>query len=120
MTYKITVKRSEKDGTLVFNSPNKIIRAKCYWNQSKKIPARTYPNCSATTMARKLNSKGKPREAIFLPSVPGFSGIFIHMGKAPFEKWSDGCIVIEENKIIEIYNTINPKDAHNVSVSILG
>ncbi|GAC21800.1 hypothetical protein GARC_4863 [Paraglaciecola arctica BSs20135] len=71
-------------------------------------------------MARKKNSKGTAREAIFLPNVAGFSEIFIHMGKAPFEKWSDGCVVIEEDKLIEIYNAITPKNGHNVTVVING
>ncbi len=40
------------------------------------------------------------------------------MGKPPYQKWSDGCIVIEESKMIEIYNAISPKDGHNVIVAI--
>ena len=52
--------------------------------------------------------------------VAGYSGIFIHMGKAPFENWSDGCIVIEEAKMIDIYNAITPKDGKNVTVTISG
>lgn len=120
MSYKINIKRLSTKGTLTFKGLNKSITTDCYWNQSKKIPAGTYSSCSATTMARKKNSNGKPREAVFIPDVKGFSGIFIHMGKPPYEKWSDGCIVIDENKIIEIYNSINPKDAHNVEVTISG
>lgn len=42
------------------------------------------------------------------------------MGKPPYEKWSDGCIVIEESKIIEIYNAITPKNGHNVTAVING
>ncbi len=118
--YKITIKRGVKDGALVFNSPGKIITAKCYWDLTKKIPAGTYLNCSATTMSRKKNSKGKPREAVFLPGVIGFSEIFIHMGKPPYERWSEGCIVIDENKILEIYNAISPKNGHNVTVVVNG
>ncbi len=118
MTYKITIKRSTEDGDLTFSAPGKNITTKCYWNLHKKIPSGTYMGCSATTMARKKNSKGTPREAIFLPNVSGFSGIFIHMGKPPYPKWSDGCIVIEESKMIEIYNAISPKDGHNVIVVI--
>lgn len=94
--------------------------AKCYWDLTKKIPAGTYSNCSATTMARKKNSKGLPREAIFLPDIAGFSQIFIHMGKPPYEKWSDGCVVIEESKMTEIYNAISPKNGKNVTVVING
>jgi len=33
--------------------------------------------------------------------------------------WSDGCcIVIFEDKLIEIWNTINPKDTANVTINI--
>lgn len=120
MSYKITVKRLEKDGTLTFTSLVKTITAKCYWNLSKKIPAGTYSFCSATTMKNKKNSKGKPREGIFIPNVSGYTQIFIHMGKQPYQLWSDGCIVIEENKLLEIYNEITPKNAKNVTVVIEG
>lgn len=118
--YKITIKRAAKDGTLSFSGNGKTVNCKCYWDTAKKIPAGIYPNCSATTMARKRNSKGQPREAVFIPNVKGFSGIFIHMGKPPYEIWSDGCVVIEESKIIEIYSAIVPKDGKNVTVTITG
>jgi hypothetical protein len=88
------------------------------WNLMKKIPAGKYLKCSATTMSRKKNSRGNPREAIFLPGVVGFSEIFIHLGKPPYAKWSDGCVVIDENKMIEIYNAITPKNGHNVTIII--
>ncbi len=117
--YEITVKRGAKEGILIFKGPNKTIETKCYWNLSKKIPAGTYTKCAATTMTEKLNSSGKPREAVFISGVTGFTGIFIHMGKPPYTNWSDGCVVIDENKIIEIYNTITPKDRYNVKVIIL-
>jgi len=118
--YKITVTRGDEDGTLTFNGGGKMISTTCYWNADKKIPAGTYANCSATTMSRKKNSKGNPREAVFLPNVVGFSGIFIHMGKPPYAQWSDGCIVIEESKIVDIYKAITPKNGHNVTVVISG
>lgn len=120
MSYQINVKRSKEDGILTFTGANKTITTKCYWNKDKKIPAKTYKDCSATTMARKKNSKGNPREAVFIPNVAGFSGIFIHMGKVPYQKWSDGCIVIDESKMIEIYNLITPKNGHNVTVTVTG
>lgn len=71
-------------------------------------------------MNRKKNSKGLPREAIFLPDVVGFSQIFVHMGKPPYEIWSDGCVVIEESKMLEIYNAITPKNGKNIKVIIGG
>ncbi len=66
-------------------------------------------------MDQKLNSKGNPREAIYIPDT-GFVGIFIHMGTGP--TWSDGCIVIPESKLLEIYNNIKPKNAGNVTVIV--
>lgn len=120
MSYTITVKRMIKNGDLTFTGKGKSITTKCYWNTNKKIPAGTYFGCSATTMSRKKNSKGMPREAIFIPSIKGYSEIFIHMGKVPYETWSDGCIVIDEAKIIEIYNAIIPKNGHNIKVVITG
>lgn len=69
-------------------------------------------------MARKKNSQGNPREAIFIPDVKGFSGIFIHIGKPPYAQWSDGCVVIEESVMVEIYNKITTKNANNVKVII--
>ena len=83
--YKITIKRTIKDGGLTFTSPGKTVTEKCYWNLVKKIPAGTYSNCSATTMARKKNSKGKPREAVFLPNVTGFSEYSYIWGSLPME-----------------------------------
>ena len=71
-------------------------------------------------MANKKNSAGKFREAVFIPNVRGFSGIFLNMGKPPCAGWSDGCVVIEEGKMIEIYNVITPKDGRNVKVVITG
>lgn len=120
MNYKILVKRSVTDGDLTFTGNGKAIVTKCYWNMNKKIPKGTYTGCSATTMDTKKNSKGSPREAIFIPNVKGYSGIFIHMGKKPYDKWSDGCIVIDEGKMIDIYNAITPKDARNITIEITG
>lgn len=120
MNYTITVKRSLKTGSLEFTDGTNTISATCYWNTAKKIPAGTYSGCSATTMTSKKNSKGQPREAVFIPNVTGYSEIFIHMGKPPYEKWSDGCIVIEEPEMIKIYKAITPKNAHNVKVVISG
>lgn len=116
--YEITIKRDKTDGILKFTSPNKEVTTKCYWNLMKKIPAGTYLKCSATTMSRKKNSRGNPREAIFIPGVVGFTEIFVHMGKPPYPKWSDGCVVIDENIMIEIYNAITPKNGHNVTITI--
>ncbi|MBE7446429.1 MAG: hypothetical protein HS132_14790 [Planctomycetia bacterium] len=67
-------------------------------------------------MKKKKNSAGNPREAIYIPNVSGFSGIFIHMGKN--SGWSDGCVVIEESGIKKIHADIKPKDGRNVTVEV--
>jgi hypothetical protein len=113
--YSINVRRGKKNGTLTY-SGGAIVSTTCWWDPVKKIPAGTYTGCSATTMAKKKNSSGQPREAIFLPNVPGFKGIFIHMGTGP--GWSDGCVVIVETEILRIYNDILPKNGKNVTVII--
>ena len=69
-------------------------------------------------MSIKLNSQGLPREAIYIANVPGYSGIFIHMGTGL--AWSDGCIVIEENDLLVIYNDIEPKNDNHVTVHVTG
>lgn len=121
MSYQIDVARTTADsGTLTFNAGGISISTNCYWNRHKKIPRGVYDGCSATTMQNKLNTAGGPREAIFIPGVAGFTGIFIHMGRSPYELWSDGCIVIEESDMLKIYNAITPKDGHNVTVNVSG
>ncbi len=70
----------------------------------------------ADTLTYKKNSKGSAREAIYIPHVVGFDGIFIHMGTGPI--WSNGCIVIEEENLLTIYNDIKPQDGENVTVYI--
>lgn len=112
--YSIEIKRGLRHGSLRLSGTSLIY--KCWWDVRKKIPAGNYPNCSATTMTNKKNSKGAPREAIFIPGVVGYSGIFIHMGTG--SSWSDGCIVIEEANMLTIYNQIIQKNGLNITVSI--
>jgi len=113
--YKITVERGKSEGTLTYKGSIDL-STKCWWDLVKKIPSGTYPGCSATTMNKKKNSAGNPREAIYIPDVLGFSGIFIHMGKS--SNWSDGCILISESEIKKIYDDIKPKDGRNVTVEV--
>jgi len=116
MAYTIYVDRGKKEGTLRYDSGKVHVSTTCWWDPDKKIPANTYSNCSATTMSTKKNSKGKAREAIYFPSVPGYTGIFIHMGTS--SAWSDGCIVIRESELLKIYNSITPKGGKNVTVVV--
>jgi hypothetical protein len=114
--YRIYVKREGKDtGTLYYRGTIDI-SATCWWDPNVKIPSGTYTQCSATTMHKKKNSSGDPREGIYIPNVLGHSQIFVHMGTSPL--WSDGCIVIPEEKMLEIYNDIHPKDGRNVTITI--
>lgn len=115
MSYTITVERGKATGTLTY-AGSVTVTARCWWDLMKKIPAATYTGCSATTMSTKKNSRGGPREAVYFPEVPGFRGIFIHMGTSA--KWSDGCIVINETDMLKIYNDIDPKNGRNVTVTV--
>ena len=116
MSYTINITRYEKEGILTFKTAKASVSTTCYWDLKKKIPTGIYSGCSATTMARKKNSKKKPREGIYIPNVKGFAGIFIHMGTS--SAWSDGCIVIKEAQVLKIYDAITPKDGRNVTVKI--
>ena len=116
MNYTINVERRKTEGTLRFDAGKAHVSTTCWWDPDKKIPAATYSGCSKTTMSTKKNSSGGPREAIFFPSVPGFTGIFIHMGTSA--AWSDGCIVIRESEFLKIYNAITPKGGKNVTVVV--
>ena len=55
---------------------------------------------------------------IFFPSVPGYTGIFIHKGTS--SAWSRGCIVIAEQEMLRIWNAITPKDGRNITVIVNG
>lgn len=112
--YTIDITRNTLSGTLRYS--NLSIDCKCWWDLQVKIPAGPYHNCSATTMTHKKSSKGSAREAIYFSSVAGHTQIFIHMGTGPI--WSDGCIVIEEKYLLQIYNDINPKNGKNVTINI--
>jgi hypothetical protein len=109
MPYEITVQRKQNDGTLKYVGDIEITTP-CWWDLAKRIPAGTYTGCSATTMATKrLN-------AVFIPNVPGYTGIFVHQGTSP--QHSDGCIVVSPNEMRRIYADINPKNGRNVTVVI--
>ena len=113
--YTITVDRGQDEGTLNYENGTVSVSTTCWWTHIEKVPAKTYHGCSATKMAHKKNSQGQPREGIYLPGA-GNGGIFIHMGTGP--AWSDGCIVIHEDELLKIWNSITPKDAGNVVVEV--
>ena len=109
MDYTIQVKRGKADGTLTYTGSISL-STKCWWDLVKKIPKGEYPGCSKTMMHK------KKRKAIFIPDVPGFSGIFIHKGNSA--NWSDGCIVIVESEMLKIWNDIMPENGQNVTVEV--
>lgn len=116
--FKIDVVRGKTQGKVKFVHGGLSINTTCYWDLLKKIPAGTYTGCSKTRMTTKTNSNGKPREAIYIPNVSGYSGIFIHMGSSA--AWSDGCIVISEVEMLKLYQAISPDNGQNVTVRVTG
>ena len=88
-----------------------MVEATCWWDLLKVIPAGTYTGCSATIMHKKR------LRGIFIPNVPGYIGIFIHVGGGPDA--SDGCIVCHKAYIDKIWNDIHPKDGRNVTVTVI-
>ncbi|MAY74312.1 MAG: hypothetical protein CMJ31_06220, partial [Phycisphaerae bacterium] len=96
---------------------SKAFTTNCWWDPAVRIPAGTYSGCSATRMRTKTNSRGEKREGVFLPSVPGHRGIFVHMGTN--SSWSDGCIVLPERQMLDMWNDIEPKNGRNVTVHVI-
>ncbi|UWQ74042.1 L,D-transpeptidase family protein [Leisingera sp. M658] len=122
-SYTITVTRTGKDtGKLEFSSGSVSLDETCWWDPNVKIAAGTYTKCSKTRMSSKKDSvTGKKRPGIYLPDavVPGTDNhsIFIHEGKDP--SWSDGCIVLTRDKMMEMWNEITPMDGKNVTVKVI-
>jgi hypothetical protein len=126
-TYEITITRGpatdrRSKGTLKY-SGTITHECDCYWNKDKRIPAATYARCSKTNMTNATNSKGRKREAIYIKDVDGYEGIFIHYGTNltnanSLAVWSKGCIVMDEDDVLKIWNDITPKDGFNVTVTV--
>ena len=119
MTYTINVERelSKATGTLSYHHGDACVETSCWYQLENPIPEKVYTGCSATYMQTKKNSKGTEREGVYIPDEQTHrEGIFLHMGVDP--SWSEGCIVIEEEEMLKIWNSINPKDGHNVTVIV--
>lgn len=122
-TYSILVERSSaSSGRLRFNHGNTNIDTQCWWDPEIKIEAGVYAKCSKTRMQTKTDSvTGEKRPGIFLPDAvapdTGKKTIFIHEGKD--SSWSDGCIVLNRNDMIRLWNEISPSNGFNVTVSVV-
>lgn len=119
MGYIIEIKRDISKGTgiLTYKYDAVSVNTACWFELAYPIPAKKYIRCSATHMQTKKNSKGQKREGIYLPdNQTNRRGIFIHMGIN--SAWSDGCIVIKEEEMLKIWNSINPKNAANIAVIV--
>lgn len=121
--YTVTISRTGKDsGNLEFSSGSVSLNETCYWDPNVKIASRTYVGCSKTRMKSKKDSvTGELRPGIFLPDavVPGTDNhsIFVHEGKDP--SWSDGCIVLDRDRMMSMWNEISPSDGMNITVKVL-
>ncbi|MCZ6836276.1 MAG: DUF5675 family protein [Planctomycetota bacterium] len=110
--FTVVVKRGEKAGKLTCSGAK--ISTTCWWDMNNKkgrIPAGTYKGCSATQMAT------KKYDAIFIPNVSGWKGIFIHQGKGP--KASKGCIVIAKSEMMKLHGKLYTKGGKNVTVKVI-
>lgn len=122
-SYTVTITRTGNDtGTLQFSSGGVNLNEICYWDPAVKITAGTYTQCSKTRMQTKRDSvTGELRPGIYLPTAiapdTGNYSIFIHEGKDA--SWSDGCIVLDRSRMMEMWNEISPKDGRNLSVRVV-
>ena len=126
-TYEITITRGpaterRSQGKLKY-SGTITCECDCYWNKDKRIPAATYDRCSKTYMDTATNPRGGKREAIYIQDVEGYHGIFIHYGQNltnanALAVWSKGCIVMDEEDVLKIWNDIAPQDGFNVTVTV--
>lgn len=92
------------------------------WDPDVKIASGTYVKCSKTHMKSKKDSvTGELRPGIYLPDavVPGTDNhsIFIHEGKDA--SWSDGCIVLDRDRMLAMWNEIIPSDGMNITVKVV-
>lgn len=114
-TYQVIVNRTDLSvctGTLRFLVDNvERFVTPCWEDPDRLIVAKDYHSCSATIMA------ARQFKSVLLPDdQTDRIGIFIHQGSQPSH--SDGCIVCARARVEEIYNTVTPKDAHNVVVRV--
>jgi hypothetical protein len=123
MPFTINILRGNDYGTLTFECGEVKVNTQCWWDPALKIDAGTYIG-AATRMAHKTDGfdRGK-REAIYLGqgvwcnnSSRQSNGIFIHKGTGP--SWSGGCIVADADKVLSIWQCINPKELYIVSIVV--
>ena len=121
--YTVSITRTGNDsGKLEFSSGSISLNEACYWDPDVKIASGTYVKCSKTRMKSKKDSvTGELRPGIYLPDavVPGTDNhsIFIHEGKDP--SWSDGCIVLDRDRMMAMWNEITPSDGMNITVKVV-
>ncbi len=116
----IVDRQGVSSGTLRYSGSFQF-SCQCWWDPADEIPAATYVGCSATHLASKLNPRNQPREGIFLPNVPGRTGIFIHYWPGPganIKAWSDGCALVLDADMLKIWNDIVPVNGRNVTVTV--
>lgn len=122
-TWRIEVRRDRPDsGTLSFSGNGLGLVTTCWWAADKRIAAGVYTQASKTRMASKPDSvTGERRPAIFLPTAlapdTGNATIFIHEGKDP--SWSDGCLVIERDRMLQLWHALPAMDAHDITVEVI-
>jgi hypothetical protein len=115
-TYTITItKTSDTEGTLEFYDGGLSLYESCWFTNNPFEKGSSYTGY-ITRMSTKTDSKypDQLRPGIYIPYPD--REIFIHEGTGP--DWSTGCIVIDRDKMIELWNYIyedNPRNYNNGS-----
>ena len=106
-SFSIDIRRGAFRGELSYKG-SIVITTECHW-RGKRIPKGIYQNCSA----ERMTTSG--RVGIYIPCVPGASGIFIHQAPIyrhmPARDWSKGCIVVDEYNMQRIWDNIKNNKA---------
>lgn len=115
MSYLIKVKRTDLmsgNGTIsLFHQNKEVFNSHCFEHAGARIPARTYVNCSKTTMSE----RGWP--AIYIPDdQTNRKGIFIHKGDS--QSWSEGCICVPVSEIDNLLNLL-PSKVGAITVEVI-
>ena len=120
--YQIDVVRGDGIGKLTFTSAGLTVTTDCWWDPQMVIVAGDYTVAKVHRADKDRVAEGKPqREAFWFGPKTYYNdgnnhggGAMIHAGTSA--GWSKGCIVIKNEILLQIWNTVTPKDQFNTDV----